>query len=211
MKALIQIVFAITLSVPACAQTPQQDTNGSDAPSQRADLYHCEGCEAAAEAVAADLDWRVKIAGDDEAGEKLVLSGRVFKSDGKTPAAGVILYMHQTNAAGIYPSVPGASGWAERHGKLRGWLVTDSLGRYEITTVRPAPYPNRGLPAHVHVFVKEPDRRPYYVDDFVFERDPFVTQKYRSDQELRGGSGIIRLARRSSGGWSGQRDIVLEK
>ncbi len=199
------------LSVPACAQAPQQGTNGSGSSSQRADLYRCEGCEAAAEAAASDLDWRVKIAGGDEAGQRLVLSGRVLKPDGNTPAPGVILYLHQTNAEGIYASVPGAFGWAQRHGKLRGWLVTDSLGRYEITTIRPAPYPNRDLPAHVHVFVKEPDRRPYYLDDFVFEGDPSITQKYRSDQELRGGSGIIRLARAADGSWSGHRDIVLER
>lgn len=211
MKAPRQIVFAIMLSVPACAQTPQQDANGPGTSSQRPDLYRCEGCEAAAEPTASDINWRVKIAGDNEAGERLILSGRVFKPDGKTPAPGVVLYLHHTNAEGIYASAPGASGWAQRHGKLHGWLMTDSLGRYEITTIRPAPYPNRGLPAHVHVFVKEPDRRPYYLDDFVFEGDSFITQKYRSDQELRGGSGIIRLARAADGSWSGHRDIVLER
>ena len=67
------------------------------------------------------------------------------------------------------------------------------------------------MPAHVHVYVKEPERRPYYVDDFVFEGDPYVTPVYRAEQELRGGSGITRLTRDGTGGWRGQRDIVLER
>ena len=121
-----------------------------------------------------------------------------------------MLYLHQTNAAGVYPSRSGATGWARRHGTLRGWLATDAAGRYRVDTVRPGPYPDADLPAHVHVFVKEPGRPPYYVDDVTFEGDPFLTPAYRAREERRGGSGIVRLARRPTGGWQGRRDIVLE-
>ena len=203
-------IFALLLGVPACAQTPQPEATRSGGHASRPDLFRCEGCEAATERSPGQLDWRVNLARPEEPGERLVLSGRVFLPDGTTPAPGVVLYLHQTNAKGLYASDAGASGWAQRHGRLRGWLATDSLGRYEIATIRPAPYPNRSLPAHVHVFVKEPERRPYYLDDFVFEGDPFITAKYRSDQELRGGTGIIRLSRDSDGSWLGRRDIVLE-
>ena len=60
------------------------------------------------------------------------------------------------------------------------------------------------------VYVKEPERRPYYLDDFVFEGDPYLTPAYRANQELRGGSGIIGLTRNPDGSWQGSRDIVLE-
>ena len=131
--------------------------------------------------------------------------------DGETPVPGVVLYLHQTNAEGLYRSRVSTDRGGRGDGIIEGWLVTDAAGRYEITTIRPAPYPRGGIPAHVHVYLKELERRPYYVDDFVFEGDPHLVPAYRASQELRGGSGIIRLARDSDGGWRGRRDIVLER
>ncbi len=93
---------------------------------------------------------------------------------------------------------------------IEGWLASDSAGRYEISTIKPAPYPDGGMPAHIHVYVKEPERHPYYIDDFVFEGDPHVTPDYRAKQELRGGSGITQLTHSADGSWQGHRDIVLE-
>lgn len=176
----------------------------------RSDLYTCEGCEAAEERDAEALDWRVSLPPEAEPGEPLVLSGRVFHPDGRAPASGVVLFFHQTNAEGLYRSVTSTARGGRGDGIIEGWLATDAEGRYEVRTVRPAPYPDGTLPAHVHVYVKEPGRRPYYLDDFVFEGDPMVNSAYREAQELRGGSGLLTLTRDASGLWRGHRDIVLE-
>ncbi len=199
----------LLLGGSACVQAPQQDASATRQPS-RPDLYACDGCEAAEERPAESLGWRVTLPPAGEPGERLVLSGRVLMPDGRTPAPGVVLYVHHTNAAGLYRSVRSTAGGGRGDGIIEGWLATDPAGRYEIETVRPAPYPNASLPAHVHLYVKEPGRRPYYIDDVVFEGDPNVTPAYRAAQEFRGGSGIVRLTRDAQEVWHGSRDIVLE-
>jgi protocatechuate 3,4-dioxygenase, beta subunit len=192
----------------AAADQESQDTIASRR--QRPNLYDCEGCEAIYEHSHDALDWRVRIAGPNEPGEPLVLSGRIYKTDGKTPAPGVVLYAYHTDNSGLYRAAKGATGWGTRHGRLRGWLKTDSTGRYEITTIRPKPYPNATVAAHVHPILKEPGRREYWIDEYVFDDDKFVTEAYLSHQEKRGGSGLVHLTRDAKGVWRGTRDIVLE-
>lgn len=177
----------------------------------RPDLYVCEGCEAVYDRPHDALSWRATIAAPDEPGEPLILSGRVLQADGRTPAAGVVLYVYHTNASGIYPAGPGDAGWARRHGYLRAWLRTDADGRYEIKTIRPGSYPGRPDPAHVHVVVKEPGRQPYWIDEFVFAGDPRLTDAVRDAMEHRGGPGIVSLTRDAAGVWRGVRAIVLER
>ena len=176
----------------------------------RPDLYVCEGCEAIYERSFDDLSWRTTIPPEGEPGEPLVLTGRVFQPDGRTPAAGVVIYAYHTNAKGVYPTRGDERDWARRHGYLRGWVKTSVEGRYEFRTVRPATYPSRSAPAHIHLIVKEPGRQEYWIDQVVFEDDPLVDSRYRADHDGRGGSGIIRLTKDESGTWQGRRDIVLE-
>ena len=127
------------------------------------------------------------------------------------PAAGVIVYAYHTNAGGVYPTRGDEQGWGRRHGYLRGWVKTNERGEYRFDTIRPGGYPGRTDPAHIHMIVKEPDRQEYWIDEVVFEDDPRVTERYRSAQQNRGGNGVIRLTRDQAGGWSGRRDIVLER
>jgi len=168
----------------------------------------CDGCEGIYEGMPERLDWQTTIAPASEPGERMEMSGRVYRSDGKTPAAGVILYVYHTDAAGYYSPAPGASGNARRHGHLRGWMRTGASGEYKFTTVRPAPYPGRDIPAHVHPVVKEPDKNEYYIDEYVFDDDPLLTPAKRAALENRGGSGVVRLTR-TGGVWVGRRDITL--
>ncbi|NNF57518.1 MAG: intradiol ring-cleavage dioxygenase [Rhodothermaceae bacterium] len=202
------LLFSILTATAACSQSPSPATPAQGTP--RPNLYACEGCEAVYDHPEGDLDWQLTIPPEDEPGEVLVLTGRVFKPDETTPAPGVILYVHHTNAEGLYPQRGGEAGWGRRHGYLHGWLKTDAGGRYRITTIRPAPYPNASLPAHIHLYVGEPERRPYYIDDVVFEDDPWVTDRYRDAAENRGGSGIIALMLDDDDTWRGTHDIVLE-
>lgn len=185
---------------------------GTAAPGQtgaRRDLYKCEGCEPTFQHPVASLSSDVDIA-RGERGEPLVLEGVVRQADGVTPAPGIIVYLHQTNADGLYANGSGDE-WGRRHGRLRGWAVTDSKGRYRFRTIKPAPYPDMTMPAHIHLMVGEPGRRPYYVDDVVFDGEFKVDAAYRANQELRGGSGIVRLKRDAEGALLAVRDIVLER
>jgi len=154
----------------------------------------CDGCESMwvgipDNLVAVDTSW----AWHDK-GQKLLVTGTVYKLDGRTPAPDVIVYYYQTDVSGYYPVFEGLDKRAQNHGSIRGWVKTDDKGRYAIYTIRPAPYPGRSTPAHIHVLIKEPNiEHEYYIDDFVFDDDPLViAEKKKKPFENRGGSGILR-------------------
>jgi len=193
---------AVLAAIGAAAIVPR----GFAAP--RAGLYDCEGCEAVAEREAAMLPPMVVLAADDEPGKRFVLTGRVTRPDG-APAPGVVVYAHHTDAAGLYSRGSAESIWSRRHGLLRGWAKTDLEGIYGFYTIKPAPYPDGSLPAHIHLFVGEAGHPPYYIDDVVFEGEYGVDDAYRARAENRGGSGIVTLAR-DGAVWRAVRDIALE-
>lgn len=157
------------------------------------------------------LGSQASVVGPDEPGERLKLTGRVFAADGVTPAPGIVLYAHQTDATGIYRGAIENGSPSERNGLLKAWLTTDAEGRYRFDTIKPAHYPGGTMPAHIHIYVWEPGRRPYYIDDVVFAGEFMVDERYRANQELRGGSGIVTLERAADGRLLANRDIVLER
>jgi protocatechuate 3,4-dioxygenase beta subunit len=74
-------------------------------------------------------------------GRRLVLSGRVRSTSCK-PLAGARVDFWQADAAGSYDN----SGY-----RMRGYQLTDSHGRYRLSTVVPGEYPGRTK--HIHVKV----------------------------------------------------------
>jgi len=141
----------------------------------------------------------------------MIIGGTVYRSDGKTAAPDVIVYAYQTNAEGFYVGGSGQTAASRRHGRLRGWVRSGADGRYEFETIKPAPYPNNVMPAHVHMMIVEPGRPAYWIDDIVFAGEFGVDARYRARQVNRGGSGIINLRRMPRGDALAVRDIVLER
>ena len=88
-------------------------------------------------------------------------------------------------------------------------MQTDAQGRYQFTTIRPASYPKSKFLAHIHPTIKEPTKNEYYIDDFVFENDPFMSSLEKQKMQNRGGNGIVKLTKNEEGVWVGKRDIVL--
>ena len=145
-----------------------------------------------------DMPKNIKVSdtspGWNQSGQKLLITGTIFKMDGKTPAPNIIMYYYQTDVNGYYSSSDNKMSKAARHGDIRGWVKTDENGKYSIYTVRPAAYPNSAEPAHIHPSIKEPDiNNPYYIDEFVFDDDPILTTAKRKNMRNRGGSGVLRL------------------
>jgi len=196
-----RLLIAALLFIPAAV-----------AAQERPGLFDCEGCESIHEHSFDDLSWSTVVAPPGEPGDKLVIDGRVYKTDGKTPAEGVIVYIHHTNAKGLYPQNGSLEGWGRRHGYLRAWAKSNAKGDYRFETIRPAPYPNGGIPAHVHYIIKEPNRKEYWIDDIVFTDDPLIDESYRRRaSNPRGGQGIATPTRDASGVWHVRRDIILER
>lgn len=199
----------LACTVAACGKADVGQANQGAA--VRPNLYQCEGCEGVFETDLKALNSSARIGPKGEPGEPLLLTGTVFQNDGKTPAAGVVIYAYQTNAQGLYANGTNTSEWSRRHGRLRGWLKTGADGRYTFETIKPAPYPNENLPAHVHFTVLEPGRRPYWIDDIVFDGEFGVTPEYRRAMVNQGGNGIVKLTRTADGVLVARRDIVLER
>jgi protocatechuate 3,4-dioxygenase beta subunit len=153
----------------------------------------CEGCEAIYEYNNKPLKSIDTLPGFKNGKNKIKISGIVYKLDGKTPAKNVILYVYHTDEKGRYPSKPSSKGWEKRHGYLRTWLITDHNGAYSFYTNRPASYPNSNIAQHIHITVKEPFKNEYYIDDFYFSDDPYVTSNIKNSKNSRGGYGVLTL------------------
>lgn len=206
------ILFLLSLSLFSCSKTTstsaQQREPGETSPSTILVGGPCEGCEAVHEYGDKLLGPVDTIPGFHPNEPKLLITGTIYQADGETAASGVILYAYHTNRAGVYPSDTTSTGWGRRHGLHRGWIKTDQSGHYEFRTFRPASYPNREEPEHIHLTVLEPDKNEYYLDEIVFENDPFLTEAKRARMNDRGGSGIVELLKKD-GMLVARRDIVL--
>jgi len=151
---------------------------------------------------------RITIADAAEPGDRLVMSGTIFQPDGKTPADGVVLYVYHTDNTGYYskdddPYNP----------RLRGWMKTGPDGKYEFDTIKPAPYPHRTTPAHVHAQIYSDKIPEYGIDEYWFEGDRFINDAQKKLLLTgRGGPGsIVKLSRDANGVLQGSRDILLDQ
>jgi protocatechuate 3,4-dioxygenase beta subunit len=154
------------------------------------------------------------IASASEPGERIRITGTVYMSDGKTPAAGVLMYFYHTNAKGIYAKhgTEDRSSLAWWHGYNRGWLKTNAHGKYEINTIKPAPYPALIEPAHIHAGVKAAfQKKAYDLGAITFKGDPLATPEYWYNVEQHGHprDGGTGLKRNQQGILEGTRDFIL--
>jgi protocatechuate 3,4-dioxygenase beta subunit len=151
------------------------------------------------------LSWNTVIPPSGERGEALVISGKIYKPDGITPAAGVVLFVYHTDVTGYYNEHDDAS-----HPRLKGWMKTDADGRYEFRTIRPGAYPHRTTPAHIHAHVYGPGYSERSIEDYWFEDDPRINSQERAHASEQGSHPVIvSLKRGSDGVWRGVRDIKL--
>jgi protocatechuate 3,4-dioxygenase, beta subunit len=201
------MIVAATLS---CNQTSSQKQGSK--PNGKHIGGQCEGCEAIYES---PVPFEKLTAVDTlpdfyNTGPKLVISGMVYKADGRTPAKDIVIYVYHTDQNGLYPKKGNESGWGKRHGYIRGWAKTDKNGAYQFVTLKPAAYPGRNIPAHIHITIKEPDKNEYWIDEYLFDDDPLLTKEERQKQENRGGNGIIKLSPNKAY-LQGKRNIILGK
>lgn len=197
---MIKIFFSLLMCIAICScscgqnNSHAQNDNKKNNGSQQTVGGRCEGCEAIYESkipldALNEID-TLPIFNED--GPKLIVSGTVYKSDGKTPAQGVVIYIYHTDQQGKYRVMGNETGWGKRHGSIRAWMKTNAQGQYKFYTVRPASYSKTGPPAHIHTIIKENDKNEYWIDDFLFDDDPFLISGERENQRGIGGDGILK-------------------
>ncbi len=152
-----------------------------------------------------NVSWRTAFTTAKDDGEPMIISGTVYKPDGKSVAPNTLLYFYHTDKYGIY----GREG-QPKHGRFRGWVLTDERGRYAFVSIRPASYPNSTQSQHVHMTVTTLDSREDWIDSILFEGDKFLTSREREWSGKRGGfNPIVSLAKDSNGIARAVRDIRL--
>jgi protocatechuate 3,4-dioxygenase beta subunit len=113
------------------------------------------------------------------------------------------VYAYHTDAGGLYA----------RDGsvmpRLRGWMVTDAAGRYELSSIRPAPYPSRSIPAHVHFNAWGAGYPRQWFAQMEFEGDRLVTDERMEQSRRLGRFGMVRRLRRRDGVWRCTFDLRL--
>lgn len=203
----MKYTFSILLSFLALQFISCQNTPKTNA--EKAVGGPCECCEAWAHGLPEKLNWETQITPKNEPGTPLEISGTIFHKNGKTPAEGIILYIYHTDEKGEYSRGPDYSTCAKRHGLLRGWMKTGKDGKYKFHTIRPASYPNTTIEQHIHPTIKEPGLQAYWIDEFVFDDDPNLSDRTRNKTNKRGGNGVVVLTKNKEGEWVGKRDIIL--
>lgn len=209
MKFIAVLYISINLfSLNACSQNSSEK---EDKTTQQIG-GPCEGCKAVFESpVPLDkLSWIDTLPDFNEPGPKMMISGVIYKADGKIPAPGVVLFIYHTDQNGIYTNKYDEKGWARRQGYIRGWMKTNEKGQYRFYTLKPASYPNSTAVKHIHPTIKEPGKNEYWIDEFIFDDDPFLTAERRKEHQQRGGDGLIKL-KNEAGILVGERNIYLGK
>jgi len=152
---------------------------------------------------------RVVVAGAEEPGERLVVSGRVL--DAGQPVAGVSIYVFQTDADGLYAKDRTGND-AELDPRLHGAMRSDAGGAYEYETIRPGHYD--GNAAHVHYLVRAPGYYPLLLDLW-FDDDPeLLARRQAGRPEIPPNSpknvvAIRPVTRDAAGVWRTTRDIEM--
>lgn len=153
------------------------------------------------------VSWKTEIVSTADQGERMIISGTVFRPDGVTPAPNTLIYFYHTDKFGYY----GRNG-EHKHGRYRGWMLTDALGRYEFSSIRPASYPSTTIAAHVHMTVTTLDQREDWIDSILFEGDRFIEARERASSGKKGGfNPILKLQTGADGIARAVRDIQLWK
>jgi protocatechuate 3,4-dioxygenase beta subunit len=131
---------------------------------------------------AADADLTTRHAGE-AIGQRIIVCGRVLDGDGR-PVPDTLVEVWQANACGRYRHV--VDQWPaplDPNFDGLGRVLTDSLGRYSFTTIKPGAYPwlnhhNAWRPAHIHfslfgrAFTQRLVTQMYFPGDPLLPLDP---------------------------------------
>ncbi len=204
----MKIFLFINLLAASAACYGQQVKQSTD----RAIADYCDGCDLMYEGIPLleKINSEAALCPEGETGTRMNISGMVYQPDGKTPAKDIVLYIYHTDATGLYTAAKGQV-FGKRHGHLRGWVKTNAYGQFKINSIRPAAYPRDNIPAHIHIFVKEPGKTLYYIDEVWFDDDSLITSEMMRKAQYRGGDLLIHLTQDSKNIWNGNLTIILGK
>jgi len=129
-----------------------------------------------------------RIASESEPGIPFIIHGRVFSPEG-TSAGGVVVHAYHRDSEGFDF---GLNDNSQTTWRLQGWVETDSQGRFEFNTVRPAADHLGREGAHIHFTLESVDFGHQWAPKVFLSDDPLVTADQRRRSEEAGEYGFVR-------------------
>ncbi len=205
MKRALFLFLLVMNAEFAFGQTPASTTSNQVFPRAHTSegFAICGSCK-----VPSNISSKVTLAPLGEPGERIVISGTIYQADGVTAAAGITLFLYQTDAGGYYHR-PKEDVFSP---SLHGWLHTGADGHYEIHTIRPKPEVlAEDEPAHIHAQVFGKGIPEHFLHEFWFAGDPRIkTGEAKKLGRLGRFSPILRLEKDPAGLLSAVCDIRLK-
>lgn len=175
------IILAVLIGSVATAQVdPAWLSSWNDAQSQRPEILQSQS----------------RIASEDEPGRPFIIRGMVVTPEGEA-AQGVIVHAYHRDQDGVeFESLDNPpSAW-----KLHGWAQTDSAGRFEFHTIRPAA-DNMGREAgHIHFTLLSEQYGRQWAPKVFLAEDPLVSADDRKRSEQAGDFGSVRETKINASG-----------
>ena len=153
-----------------------------------------------------DVSSMTVLSNENDKGEPVEISGTVYRTDGKTPAPNALIYIYHTDFEGYY----GRGNGIHKHGKYRGWMLTDKAGKYSFRTIKAAPYPVNRFAAHIHMTLTTAAMKEDWVDSILFEGDRLISAQERVGAGRKGGfNPIVSFEKGGNGLLRATRDLQL--
>lgn len=110
-------------------------------------------------------------------GTRVILKGKIFKSDCKTPLKDALVEIWHCNTKGEYDN-------DTKEFRQRASLKTNDKGEYSFKTILPGKYLNGALyrPSHIHYRVTEKNSKEL-ISQIYFQGDPNIIQDPWASQE----------------------------
>ncbi|NUO81331.1 hypothetical protein HUU05_14735 [candidate division KSB1 bacterium] len=151
--------------------------------------------------------WRIILTSEKEPGEPMVVTGTVYAADGKTPMPSVEVYVYHTDAEGYYRKGSNSSS----NPRLKGTMITNAEGKYEYHTIKPAPYPGGGNPAHVHYVITAKGHEKQ-LTELQFEGDRWLPNHGKLSEEQRKDTfaAVRPFVKDEKGVWQVRKDLRMK-
>ena len=150
-----------------------------------------------------DVAWIKSLAEPGTPGTPIQIDVVVFEADGKTPVVGARVEVYHNGPWG-YPD--------DHEHRFEGFLRTNAEGRFRFSSVRPAPYPDTAMPAHIHVIIR-PAEGPRRFLELRFAGDPNLSRSQVRLDRARGDYGFIQALKEDENGvhhghWKIRLDVL---
>ncbi|WP_452224469.1 hypothetical protein [Lacinutrix chionoecetis] len=139
---------------------------------------------------------------------KLKITGVIYKNDGVTPADNVLFYIEQANENGDFELKKKNE---KRYVHHRGWIKTDSNGRYTFFTFIPGNDRRYNQLKQIFPIIKAPSQAEYELESLLFEDDPLLTKLCRKRLIKKGDPSRILTPKLTDGIFVVNKDFVLKR